>query len=29
VLAAMAPNIQRYVDGDIVERHAKKARTTK
>jgi len=25
----MAPNIQRYVDGDIVERHAKKARTTK
>ena len=29
VLAAMAPNIQRYVDGDIVKRHAKSAPKTR
>ena len=29
VLAAMAPNVQRYVDGDIVKRHAKNPRTTR
>jgi hypothetical protein len=29
VLAAMAPNVQRYVDGDIVTRHAKKTPTTR
>src|SRR6516225_5031273 len=29
VLAAMAPNVQRYVDGDIVKRHAKNPSTTR
>ena len=29
VLAAMAPNVQRYVDGDIVNRHAKTPPTTR